>query len=208
MDAANNVVWAKTDHFTTIGVVSNSTCMSMLNSGSNPTIPEYTYGDKINLKATVHNTGDAAVADDVLVYFYEGNPDTNGKYVGSATITGGIAQGGAKTAVYYGYTLLSPSVDIYVRVDPLKSIPEKEEESNNMAYRTLSIGPQNFDSDGDGLTDWDESNGMRTAFGIIKTGQDRQRHVKDRTQAEVSTCMNTGTILIIPPRPKRKRAIK
>jgi hypothetical protein len=32
----------------------------------------------------------------VLVYFYTGNPDTGGSYLGSATITGGISQGGAK----------------------------------------------------------------------------------------------------------------
>ncbi len=42
-----------------------STYMSIWNSGSNPTVPEYTYGDKINIKAQVHNTGDAAVNDNV-----------------------------------------------------------------------------------------------------------------------------------------------
>lgn len=53
-------------------------------------------------------------------------------------------------------------------MDPSNSIAELSE-SNNKAFRTLSIGPQNFDSDGDGLTDWDESNGMRTSFGTIRT---------------------------------------
>ncbi|WP_143311892.1 hypothetical protein [Candidatus Methanoperedens nitratireducens] len=41
--------------------------------------------------------------------------------------------------------------------------------AQSKAYKTLSIGPQNFDSDSDGLTDYDETNGMMTAFGIIKT---------------------------------------
>ncbi|MDO9098225.1 MAG: CARDB domain-containing protein, partial [Candidatus Methanoperedens sp.] len=167
-DAVNNVVWGKTDHFSTFGVVSYSTYMATWNSGSNPTVPEYTYGDKINIKANVHNTGDAPVNANVLVYFYEGDPDAGGSYLGSATITGGITQGGAKTAVLYGYTITSSAVDIYVKVDPLNNIAEKSE-LNNKAYKTLSIGPQNFDSDGDGLTDYDETNGMRTSFGIIKT---------------------------------------
>lgn len=168
VDAANNVVWGKTNHFSTYGIVSYSSYMSTWNSGTNPTVPEYAYGDKINIKANVHNTGDAAVNDNVLVYFYAGNPDAGGSYLGSATITGGITQGGAKTAVLYGYTITSSAVDIYVKVDPLNSITEKSE-LNNKAYKTLSIGPQNFDSDGDGLTDYDETNGMRTSFGLIKT---------------------------------------
>lgn len=58
IDTVNNVVWGKTNHFSTYGIVSYSSYMSTWNSGSNPTVPEYTYGDKINIKAQVHNTGD------------------------------------------------------------------------------------------------------------------------------------------------------
>jgi len=107
-------------------------------------------------------------ATHVLVYFYEGDPDTGGNYIGSYTITGGISKNEAKTAVLYGYTITSSSVDIYVKVDPLNSIAELSE-ANNKAVGMLNIGPQNVDSDGDGLTDWDETNGMRTSFGIIRT---------------------------------------
>lgn len=63
--------------------------MSTWNSGSNPTVPEYTYSDKINIKAQVHNTGDAAVNSDILVYFYEGDPDAGGSYISYAIVTGG-----------------------------------------------------------------------------------------------------------------------
>ncbi len=43
---------------------------------------------------------------------------------------------------------------------------------------------------------------------IAKKELNRLGKIKERTQAEALTWMNTGTILIIPPRPKRKRAIK
>ena len=168
VNTANNYVQTTTNHFSLYGVAGYTKWLTTWNSGSNPTTPEFKMGDRVNIKAMVHNTGDAAVNDNVLVYFYAGNPDAGGSYLGSATITGGIIQGGAKTAVLYGYTISSSAVDIYVKVDPLNSITEKSE-SNNKAYKTLSIGPQNFDSDGDGLTDYDETNGMRTNFGTIKT---------------------------------------
>ena len=82
--------------------------MNTWNSGSNPTIPEYTYGDKINIKAQVHNTGDAAVNDNVLVYVYAGNPDAVGTtlhdrfaegwysgYIGTQILTMFMGGGGA-----------------------------------------------------------------------------------------------------------------
>ncbi|SNQ59745.1 hypothetical protein [Candidatus Methanoperedens nitratireducens] len=60
--------------------------------------PEFKMGDRINIKTMVHNTGDAPVGSNFNVYFYEGDPDAGGTYIGSTTITGGISQGGAKTA--------------------------------------------------------------------------------------------------------------
>lgn len=200
-DTANNVVWGKTNHFSTYGIVSYSSYMSTWNSGSNPTVPEYTYGNKINIKAVVYNTGDAAFSSNFDVYFYEGDPDAGGNYIGSATITGGISKGGGKTAILYGYAVKSSAVDIYVKVDPLNSITEKSE-SNNKAYKTLSIGPQNFDSDGDGLTDYDETNGMRTAFGIIKTDPNNQDTDGDGLSdaQEMGTRYNNYYYMISDPR--------
>ncbi|CAG0987108.1 hypothetical protein METP2_02340 [Methanosarcinales archaeon] len=163
VDTANNIVWGKTNHFSTYDIVSYSSYMGTWNSGSNPTVPEYTYGDKINIKAVVYNTGDAAFSSNFDVYFYEGDPDAGGRYIGSATITGGISKGGGKTAILYGYAVKSSPVDIYVKIDPQNSITEKSE-SNNKAYSTLSIGPQNFDSDSDGLTDAEETGGMQVLY--------------------------------------------
>ena len=134
VDTANNIVWGKTNHFSTYGIVSYSSYMGTWNSGSNPTVPEYTYGDKINIKAVVYNTGDAAFSSNFDVYFYEGDPDAGGNYIGSATITGGISKGGGKTAILYGYAVKSSPVDIYVKIDPQNSITEKSE-SNNKAYK-------------------------------------------------------------------------
>ncbi len=151
VNTANNYVQATTNHFSFYGVAGYTKWLTTWNSGSNPTTPEFKMGDKINIKTMVHNTGDAAVTSNVPVNFYEGDPDTGGNYIGSATITGGIAQGGSKVAILYGYGIKTSSIDIYVKVDPLNAIVEKSE-SNNKAYKTLSIGPQNFDSDGDGLT--------------------------------------------------------
>ncbi|MDW7776700.1 MAG: hypothetical protein SCH39_10265 [Methanosarcinales archaeon] len=50
--------------------------------------------------------------------------------------------------------------------DPLVSYLS---ELNNLAFRSFTVSAENFDSDGDGLTDFDETNGMRSTFGIIHT---------------------------------------
>ncbi|MDO9096908.1 MAG: CARDB domain-containing protein, partial [Candidatus Methanoperedens sp.] len=163
LDTVSNYIEATTNHLSMWYIADNSYWAAQSNVQWNHPDVIYSVGDKINIKANVHNTGDVAVNDNVLVYFYEGDPDAGGSYIGSATITGGIAQGGAKTAVFYGYTIKSSSVNIYVKVDPLNSITEKSE-LNNKAYKTLSIGPQNFDSDGDGLTDAEETGGMQVLY--------------------------------------------
>ncbi|NJD75613.1 MAG: hypothetical protein FIB08_00765 [Candidatus Methanoperedens sp.] len=160
VNIVSNYIEAQTNHLSMWFIASNTYWADQSNVQWNHPDIIYSVGDKINIKAVVHNTGDAAVNDNVLVDFYAGDPDAGGSYLGSATITGGISQGGSKTAVLYGYTISSSAVDIYVKVDPLKSITEKSE-SNNKAYKTLSIGPQNFDSDGDGLTDAEETGGMQ-----------------------------------------------
>jgi hypothetical protein len=159
LDTTSNYIEATTDHLST-WFIADDTYWNVLSSVQwfHPD-DIYSAGDQINIKVTVHNTGDTAISDSVLVYFYEGDPSAGGSYLGSDTITGGIPRNGAKTATLYGYTILSSSINIYVRVDPLNSIVEKTE-SNNNAYKTLSIGPHNFDSDGDGLTDAEEANGM------------------------------------------------
>ena len=103
INTTGNYVQATANHFSIYGVAGYSKWMNIWNSGSNPTTPEFKMGDKINIKAQVHNTGDAAVNDNVLVYFYAGDPDTAGSYLGEYTITGGISQGGSKTAMLNGY---------------------------------------------------------------------------------------------------------
>jgi hypothetical protein len=163
LDTISNYIEAQTNHLSMWYIADNSYWAAQSNVQWNHPDVIYSVGDKINIKAQVHNTGDAAVSGNVLVYFYAGDPDAGGSYLGSATITGGISQGSAKTAVLYGYTITSSAVDIYVKVDPLNSITEKSE-LNNKAFKTLSIGPQNFDSDGDGLTDAEETGGMQVLY--------------------------------------------
>ena len=120
-------------------------------------------GDRINVTVQVHNSANVNVTDDVLVYFYEGDPDTNGIYIGNATITGGILANSSKAAILKNYKINSTSADIYVLVDPLDNIKELNE-SNNKAYKALNLSSDNIDSDGDGLTDAEEMGGMRVQY--------------------------------------------
>lgn len=117
----------------------------------------FNIGDKINIRAQVHNEFSDDITDDVLVSFYAGDPDAGGVNIGNSTITGGIPFNTSKTAVLNDYTITSDSTDIYVKIDPLNQIPESDE-SNNEAYQVLSVGSQ--DSDGDGIPDIAEIGGM------------------------------------------------
>jgi len=78
-------------------------------------------------------------AYDTVVRFYDGDPDGGGTQIGSGQHLSPIAPSGAKTASVQ-WAAISGSHDIYVVVDPDNLIPESNE-TNNQAYKSLSVGP-------------------------------------------------------------------
>ncbi|MCK5175366.1 MAG: hypothetical protein KAR47_18375 [Planctomycetes bacterium] len=88
------------------------------------------------ITADVHLSGDFTV-EDVLVQFYDGDPDGSGTLIGSDTI-GMILPGQALLAsVSWHVPDDDQSHDIYVLVDPNDTIPETDDVSNNRAFTNL-----------------------------------------------------------------------
>ncbi len=162
VDTAENYVWAEVTHLSYFGLYDYNAYVSIWNSGSNPTTPEFSAGDTIRIKANVRNIG-AGSASNVKVEFREERQ--TGTLIGTTTIASISAGGSALTSIEW--TVKAGVSQVCVNVDPSNLIVEVSEE-NNRACKGLS---KVVDSDGDGLTDYDENNGMRTSIGdiIIKT---------------------------------------
>ncbi len=133
------------------------------NSGSNPTTPEFAAGDTIKIKANVRNIGVGIGALNVKVEFREERQ--TGTLIGTTTIASIAAGGSAITSIEW--TVKSGVSQVCVNVDPDNLIVEVSEENNKACKGTSKV----LDSDGDGLTDYDETNGMRVAFpnAFVKT---------------------------------------
>ncbi len=92
-------------------------------------------GDSIMINATVHNLADKNETD-VLIRFYEGNPDNGGIQINSDIIVN-ITALNNKT-VNVSWTAKIGSFDFFVKVDPEDNIIESDE-NNNKANNSLSI---------------------------------------------------------------------
>jgi len=96
-------------------------------------------GDIVTINATIYNEGEAE-ANNVLVRFYLGDPDSGGTQIGSDIFIPVILArdtGNINTA--WDSTGHAGDNDIYVAVDPLNTIAETNE-YNNKAFRTIKTG--------------------------------------------------------------------
>ncbi|MEW6375083.1 MAG: CARDB domain-containing protein, partial [Thermodesulfobacteriota bacterium] len=99
-------------------------------SNPNPRI-----GDTITITATVYNEG-PAVANNIIVQFYDGDPSSTGVLIGEATILAISAFSNSQATV--NWTVPTASLrKVFVRIDPLNSIDEIDE-VDNMAFRNLT----------------------------------------------------------------------
>lgn len=108
-------------------------------SNPNPAVEE-----TVTITATIHNIGNAD-ATDVVVQFFDGDPDNAGTQIGDDQTIASINAGGTGTA-QVDWTATSGSHDIYVIVDPYDDILESDE-SNNEAHTEVNVidpGPTNF----------------------------------------------------------------
>ena len=103
-------------------------------SFSNPN-PEV--GETVTITATIHNEGNAD-ANDVVVQFFDGDPDAGGTQIGDDQTIDSIGGNGGTGTAQVDEGEVRENKYIYVKVDSDDSIPEANEE-NNYAVR-MSIG--------------------------------------------------------------------
>jgi subtilase family serine protease/uncharacterized membrane protein len=90
------------------------------------------------LSATIHNRGTIG-ATSVTVQFFDGNPAANGTQIGNDQMIAAIPAGGTGHAeVAWDVSEAIGTHTIYVRVDPVDSIEERNE-GNNVAFRDVGV---------------------------------------------------------------------
>jgi len=89
------------------------------------------------ISATIHNIG-TVDASNIVVQFFDGDPDAGGTQIGTDRKISGIAHDSSGT-VQVTWTAIPGTRDIFVRVDPYNTIQEAKED-NNQAYKQITIG--------------------------------------------------------------------
>lgn len=155
-----NYILAETNHLSNFVPGSIQGYNNQFQNSNAPTIPELKAGDEIRINARVHNIG-IGEAKDVAVDFYNGDPDKGGMFIGR-NVTASIGGNRSALASVKWKVNFSKGMNIFVKVDPNSTVVETNEDNNN-ANRFLDN--KSVDSDSDGLTDYDEINGLRTGMG-------------------------------------------
>ena len=109
--------------------------LTILSSDITFSKPNPTVGDTISITANIYNTGPAQ-ADNVLVQFYDNDPNFGGILIGETTIASISAYGNSPASINYTLTTAS-SKTIYVSLDPLNTIEELNE-ADNMTARNIT----------------------------------------------------------------------
>jgi hypothetical protein len=95
-------------------------------------------GTRADITATIDNRGDRP-AQNVLVAFYDGDPDAGGGPIGQTTITGPLVAGGsADVTVPWDLPAAPGPRRLFVVADPLLSIDDRDR-TNNMAVKGVSL---------------------------------------------------------------------
>jgi len=98
-------------------------------------------GNIVTLTAIIHNEG-LLEADNVLVRFYLGDPDSGGTQIGTdINIPAISSRNVAVLSIPWDSTGHAGNNDIYVKVDPLNTITEMSK-LNNKAYKTTKVAAQ------------------------------------------------------------------
>lgn len=155
VNTAENYVWGNTNHLSIYTVASPKDWFNQWYVDWKKPEQIFKPGDRMRIKANVHNNGSAS-ASNVQVEFRENSQ--NGTLINTTTIPGIAAGSSELTSVEW--TVKSGTRQICVNVDPGNLIAEVSEGNNN-ACRDVS---RVLDSDSDGLTDYEETHGMRIGF--------------------------------------------
>jgi hypothetical protein len=100
--------------------------------------PNPAVGETVTITATIHNIGNADTTD-VIVQFFDGDPDTGGTQIGNDQTIASVNAGGTGTA-QVDWTATPGSHEIYVVVDPYDDISESNE-NNNEAHINCVVEP-------------------------------------------------------------------
>lgn len=100
----------------------------------NPATP--TTGEIVLITATIHNQGESPVTN-VIVQFFNGDPDNGGTQIGS-DLTIYSLPSGVTADVPIGVSFSTGVYDIYVRIDPTNTIAESDE-TNNKTFNTITV---------------------------------------------------------------------
>lgn len=92
-------------------------------------------GENLTINATIRNTG-LRNASNIIVQFFDGNPEKNGTYIDSKVIER-IASGENST-IFAIWNSTGGKHDIYIIIDPRNEIDEFDE-TNNLAYSKIYI---------------------------------------------------------------------
>jgi subtilase family serine protease/prenyltransferase beta subunit len=99
-------------------------------SNPNPRI-----GETIAVTATIYNEG-PAIANNIVVQFYDGDPCAGGVLIGETTIPSITPFGSYQVSISWTIPTAS-SRKVFVKIDPLNSIDELDE-TDNTAFRNLT----------------------------------------------------------------------
>jgi beta propeller repeat protein len=125
-------------------------------------------GETVTITALVNNLGESA-QNDVVVRFYEGDPDTGSSQIGSDQTIPTIPAGGIEPAAVDWLATAEGPILTCVVVDPDNAIPENNELGDNKACKEMTVtdndtdgptiddvGADEYSGDGDGLIEDDE----------------------------------------------------
>jgi len=99
-----------------------------------PTVP--TLGDAIQINAAISNNG-LVKADNILVGFYDGDPNEGGSLIGETSIQ--TVQQGSSESVLISWVASNPGLyNIFITVDPADNLAEVDE-TDNIAIRQIRI---------------------------------------------------------------------
>ncbi|MBI2529735.1 MAG: hypothetical protein HYW05_01145 [Candidatus Diapherotrites archaeon] len=155
IDIVNNLVWAETNSFSLWFLADPNDWYA--NSAISWNRPELVFSSEeiMTVKARIRNNTSVPTSN-VRVDFYAGNPDSGGILIGTTYV-----DVPGNNYAFASIEWLPENIkDVYVVVDPAGLIAETDK-TNNKASRVFETY---IDSDGDGLSDSEETNGMRLLF--------------------------------------------
>lgn len=152
-----NYIEADTEHFSVFTVIEWDLILSTWRETDDPTVPNLHSGDTVRIDAQVHNK-EKKDAENVPVKFYAGDEMDSMTLIGTDTVD---VLGNSHATASVTWTVPSSPTRVFVKVNEDHSVEEATFD-NNDAVKLFGGDPKKIDFDGDGLSDYDEMNGMQT----------------------------------------------